>query len=429
MSSDGRARGCTSSCIVACKPRGETGGVGSLSTLYAPRARGITGSVIDASTSLLADQAHDVVRLAMGSPAPEAIPSPIFATLLADLAGAGDGAFDYAPTEGDRALRDALLAFLSEQGAPVPAEELLITSGGMQGLDLVCKLFVGPGDLVAVESPTYTNGAATIAGYEGEMLEVPGDADGMDVEALARLVGERAIPPKLIYTIPTFQNPSGTTLSLARRERLIELAAQWGAVVLEDDPYSLLRFEGEPLPSLRELGAGRARVIGVHTFSKVLAPGLRVGWVVAEPEVIARMIKARQSMDTCTAPPMQRLVARFLKDGLADAHLEELRLAYRERKRAMQQALADELGHLGVEWTDPHGGFFLWLTLPEPVDTQALFPHALAEGVAYIPGPAFSISGRFTNALRLAFSAEPPDRARDGIRRLNRAIDHQLVTT
>ena len=396
--------------------------------LYAPRAHGITGSVIDASTSLLAEQRHDVVRLAMGSPAPEAIPSETFGALLGEVAAGGDAAFDYGPTEGDAALRGALLAFLAEHGTEAAPEELLITSGGMQGLDLVCKLFVGAGDLVAVESPTYTNGTATISGYEGDMLEVPGDADGMDVDALERLAEERGAPPKLIYTIPTFQNPSGTTLSLVRRERLIELAADWSAVVLEDDPYSLLRFEGDPLPSLRELGAGRARVLAVHTFSKILAPGLRVGWVLAEPEVIERMVAARQSMDTCTAPPMQRLVARFLAGGLADAHLRRLSAAYRERKRAMQRVLADELGHLGATWTDPHGGFFLWLTLPEGIDTEALFPQALAEGVAYIPGPAFSIGGRFGNALRLAFSAEPPDRAREGIRRLHRAIEHQLAT-
>jgi 2-aminoadipate transaminase len=309
----------------------------------------------------------------------------------------------------------------------VPPEQLLVTSGGMQGLDLVCKLFVGSGDLVAVESPTYTNGTATIAGYEGQMLEVPGDEDGMDVDALAELVRERGVPPKLIYTIPTFQNPSGATLSLARRKQLIELAAEWDAVVLEDDPYSLLRFEGEPLTGLRELGEGRARVIAVHTFSKILAPGLRVGWVIAEPDVIARMVDARQSMDTCTAPPMQRLVARFLADGLADAHLDGLSVAYRERKGAMQRALEEELGPLGAHWTDPHGGFFLWLTLPEPIDTQTLFPAALAEGVAYIPGPAFSISGRFANALRLAFSAEPPERAYEGVRRLHAAIEHQLA--
>ncbi len=396
-----------------------------MTSLFAPRVRGITGSVIDASTSLLAAQSHDVIRLAMGSPAPEAIPSAVFAELLADVATEGEGAFDYGATEGDPALREALLAFLAEQGAPVRPDELLITSGGMQGLDLVCKLFVGAGDLVAVESPTYTNGTATISGYEGEMLEVPGDADGMDVDALASLVSERGAAPKVIYTIPTFQNPSGTTLSLARRRRLVELAAEWDALILEDDPYSLLRFEGEPLPSLRELAAGRAPVIAVHTFSKVIAPGLRVGWVVAAPEVIARMVDARQSMDTCTAPPMQRLVARFLADGLADAHLRDLRVSYRARKQAMQAALADELGDLGATWTDPHGGFFLWLTLPEGADTQALFPDALAEGVAYIPGPAFSISGRFANALRLAFSAEAPERAHEGVRRLRRAMERQ----
>ena len=401
--------------------------MGTVSSLYAARARGITGSVIDSSTSLLADQRHDVVRLAMGSPAPEQIPSATFAELLAELAAAGHDAFDYGPTEGDHQLRGALRAFLADHGTPVSPEQLLITSGGMQGLDLVCKLFVGPGDLVAVESPTYTNGTATIAGYEGQMLEVPGDEDGMDVDALAELVRERGVPPKLIYTIPTFQNPSGATLSLARRKQLIELAAEWDAVVLEDDPYSLLRFEGEPLTGLRELGQGRARVIAVHTFSKILAPGLRVGWVIAEPDVIARMVDARQSMDTCTAPPMQRLVARFLADGLADAHLDGLSVAYRERKGAMQRALEEELGPLGAHWTDPHGGFFLWLTLPEPIDTQTLFPAALAEGVAYIPGPAFSISGRFANALRLAFSAEPPERAYEGVRRLHAAIEHQLA--
>jgi 2-aminoadipate transaminase len=396
----------------------------SLTSLYAARAEGITGSVIDSSTSLLQRQTHDIVRMAMGSPAAEAIPSATFGALLADLAAGGASAFDYGPTEGDRTLRGALIDFLAAQGTPVDPAELLITSGGMQGLDLVCKLFVDAGDLVAVESPTYTNGAATISGYEGRMVEIPGDADGMDVDALAQLSDYD--PPKLIYTIPTFQNPAGTTLSFERRERLIELAEEWGAVVLEDDPYGLLRFEGEDLPTLRELGAGRVRVVSVRTFSKILAPGLRVGWVEAEPEIVARMIDARQAMDTCTAPPMQRLVARFLADGHADAHLATLRGEYHRRKIGLQHALHDGLAGLDAAWTDPHGGFFLWLTLPAEIDTEALFPVALEEGVAFIPGPAFSIGRRFSNALRLAFSAEPPDRAREGVRRLRRAIDRLL---
>jgi 2-aminoadipate transaminase len=398
----------------------------SLTSLYAARAERITGSVIDSSTSLLERQPHDVVRMAMGSPAAEAIPSALFGDLLGKLAAEGASAFDYGPTEGDRALRRALMDFLGARRARVEPEELLITSGGMQGLDLACKLFVDPGDLVAVESPTYTNGAATIAGYEGTMVEIPGDADGMDVDALACATDDDGDPPKLIYTIPTFQNPSGTTLSLERRERLIQLAADWGAVVLEDDPYSLLRFDGDDLPTLRELGAGRVRVIGVRTFSKILAPGLRVGWVEADPEIVARMIDARQGMDTCTAPPMQRLVARFLAGGHAEAHLDELRAEYRRRKVALQQALREELRGLGARWTDPEGGFFLWLDLPPDIDTDELFPIALEEGVAYVPGPAFSIGGHFANALRMAFSAETPDRAREGVRRLARAIDRQL---
>jgi 2-aminoadipate transaminase len=352
--------------------------------------------------------------MAMGSPAQNAIPSDTFGALLGGL---GPSAFDYGPTEGEASLRRALVDYVG-----VDPDELLITSGGMQGLDLVCKLFVEAGDLVAVEAPTYTNGAATISGYEGRMVEIFGDEDGMDIDALARVPEEHGETPKLIYTIPTFQNPAGTTLSHERRERLIELAADWGALVLEDDPYGLLRFEGSDLPSLRELAAGRVRVISVKTFSKILAPGLRVGWLEAEPEIIARMIDARQAMDTCTAPPMQRLVARFLADGHMDAHLATLRSEYRARKDALQRALRDELAGTGASWTDPHGGFFLWLTLPG-VDTEALFPLALEEGVAYIPGPAFSIGGHFTDALRLAFSAEASDRAREGVRRLARAID------
>lgn len=394
------------------------------SELFAARAAGATGSPIDASMSLLERQTHDVVRLAMGSPAAKCIPTATFRALLAQEAGRPD-AFDYGPTEGDHRLRSALTEFLAAHGQPVSPEELLITTGGMQGLDLVCKLFIDPGDLVVVESPTYTNGTATISGYQGRIVEVPVDSDGMDVDSLIELVAREHRAPKLIYTVPTFQNPSGTTLSLARRQRLLELAAGWGSIVLEDSPYEMLRFSGTPLPSLRKLGDGTVRVIGVHTFSKILAPGLRVGWVLAEPLVIELMVRARQAMDTCTNTLQQRLIARFLADGNMESQLEVLRAEYRHRKQAMQQALRDELGPLGASWTDPDGGFFLWLTLPDGIDSRALFPLALEEGVAYVPGPAFSVGGRFANALRLAFSAEDPARTLLGVQRLRRAIDQR----
>lgn len=393
----------------------------TISLPYAARVAGIPGSVIDNSTSVLAAQTHDIVRFAMGSPAPDAIPSAAFARLAPEIMAASD-VFDYGPTEGDARLRAALLRFLAEHGEEVDPARLLVTAGGMQGLDLACKLFVDPGDLVVTESPTYTNGTAVITSYGGEVLEVEVDDEGLDVEAMAARVAAAGRAPKLLYVIPTFQNPSGASMSLRRRTRLLELAESWGAVVLEDDPYGLLGFEGEALPSLRELSGHAPWVVGVYTFSKILAPGLRVGWTIADAAVVERMVAARQGMDTCTNVPLQELTAAYLDSGGIDEHLAGLRVTYRERKVAMQQALAATLDG-GVRWTDPTGGFFLWLTLPPEIDAEALFPTALAEGVAYIPGAAFSSSGRFANALRLCFATSSPARIATGVERLRAALD------
>jgi 2-aminoadipate transaminase len=194
-------------------------------------------------------------------------------------------------------------------------------------------------------------------------------------------------------------------------------------VILEDDPYGLLRFAGEPLPTIEDLNDGSVCVVGVRTFSKFLAPGLRVGWVTAEPAVIRRMVDAKQGLDTCTNVPMQRLIAAFMERGLLDRHLERVRAEYGERKATMQRALERHFGDLGARWTDPEGGFFLWLTLPEGIDTEELFPIALEEGVAYIPGPAFSVSGRFRNALRVCFASTGGERTDLGVRRLRAAVD------
>lgn len=392
--------------------------------LTARRAAGITGSVIDSSTSLLQRQTHDVVRFAMGSPAAEAIPARAFAESLAEVASPeGTDAFDYGPTEGEAVLREALLPFLDSAGMPVAPESLLITAGGMQGIDLTAKLFVDAGDLVVVESPTYTNGSAVISSYEGEILEAPCDAEGMIVEDLPRLVEQAGREPKLIYTIPTFQNPGGTTMSLERRRRLIELADEWGALILEDDPYGLLRFAGETLPGIRELSGNAPNVVGVYTFSKILAPGLRVGWVAADPAIVSRMIDAKQGLDTCTNVPMQRLVAAFINAGRMDSHLDAVRETCRRHKEAMAAALERELGGGRVRWTDPEGGFFMWVTFPENVDTEALSSVAIEEGVAFVPGPAFSVGGRFRNALRLSFATNSGERTAEGVRRLRAALE------
>jgi 2-aminoadipate transaminase len=393
----------------------------------AARADGLVGSVIDSSTSLLQRQSHDIVRFAMGSPAAEAVPTHLMASISAEELGPDSAhAFDYAASEGDPALRTAVLDMLSATGEATTPDRLTITSGGMQGIDLACKLFVDPGDLVIVESPTYTNGSATVLSYGGVVLEAPVDEEGMVVEALPDIVARAGRSPKAIYTIPNFQNPSGTTMSLPRRQALLELARRWGSVVIDDDPYGLLRFEGEELPSLRELGEGDPGVFSVRTFSKVLAPGLRVGWVDAAPELGQLLINAKQAMDTCTNLPAQRLVARFLSDGHLREHVGRLRVEYHRRKVAMQAALTEHLGDVAT-WTDPDGGFFLWVTLPEGVDSQALFEVALAEGVAFIPGPAFSPTGRFRNALRVCFASTTPERTLVGVERLRRALDRTMA--
>jgi 2-aminoadipate transaminase len=425
--SAGRAL-CHSLCLPRPGARGKLDRVAKASVIsrglpFADRAASIPGSVIDASTTLLQEQRHDIVRFAMGSPAPESIPTAVFDELARIALGAGaSDAYDYGPTEGEAGLRASLLRFLADQGSPTTPERLLITAGGMQGLDLACKLFVERGDLVVVESPTYTNGTAVIASYEGELLEAPVDDDGMVVDALPELAAAAGRTPKAIYVIPNSQNPSGTTLSLARRRRLLDLAADWGAIVLEDDPYGLLRFEGEALPGLIPLSDRDPHVVGVYTFSKIVAPGLRVGWVDADPAIVTRMVDAKQGMDTCANVPAQRMLELFLERGGMDAHLATLRRDYRRRKRAMQDALREHFG-VAVEFTDPDGGFFLWLELPAHVDTRELFPVALREGVAYIPGPAFSPSGRYSNQLRLCFASTGPERIREGVRRLRRAVD------
>ena len=390
---------------------------------FAPRVAGIVGSPIDRSIGLLQSAPRDLVAFSIGAPAAEALPDRALAqAAAAALAADPVGALSYGPTEGEASLRTALLAWLDAAGGAVAEAELLVTAGGTQGLDLACKLFVGKGDLVVAETPTYSNAIAIIGGYEGRVLRCPVDAEGLMVERLPGLLdGAR---PKLVYVNPTFQNPSGTTLSLERRRALLQLAERWDALLLEDDPYALLGFGQPPPPSLWSLDSTRRRVVSVRTFSKILAPGLRVGWVQAPAAILARMVAAKQGLDTCTGVLGQRLVAAFLAQGLMGPHLERLSAEYRRRRDAMVEALRRHFGELaGVSWTEPDGGFFLWLTLPAATAVERLFPLALEEGVAFIPGSAFRAPGEGANELRLCFAHPTPAAIETGIARLKRAYD------
>ncbi|UOR01385.1 PLP-dependent aminotransferase family protein [Leucobacter allii] len=391
--------------------------------LAPPRSdRELVGSLIDSSTALLAAQTHDVVRFAMGAPSEDLMP---IAELDEAFATARRGRYDYGDSAGEPRLREQILRLAAEAGAPTRDERVLVTTGGMQGLDLAFKLCLDPGDLVIVEAPTYTNGHATALSYGAEVLGAPTDADGLVVDALPGLVERAGRLPRAIYTIPTFQNPTGVTMSRERRVRLLELAERWGALVIEDDPYGMLRFDGDPAPSLAQIAPDHPLVFQVRTFSKTIAPGLRVGWIDVDPELRERAVAAKQAMDTCTGVPAQHGVAAFLEAGRLRPHVDRLLPLYRERKDAMRRELDRVFGDRVVA-TDPEGGFFLWLTFTGELgglDTEALFPDALAEGVAYIPGPAFTVDGSMRDALRLCFATSSPERIAEGVERLARAAE------
>lgn len=393
----------------------------SLRTRELPLSRRtLLGSVIDSSTSLLAEQTHDIVRFAMGAPSEDLMPID---ALDASFAQSRSGRFDYGDSAGEPRLREEILRLVGSTETETSDDRILVTTGGMQGLDLAFKLCVDPGDLVIVEAPTYTNGNATALSYGAEVVGAPTDANGLIVDSLPGIVERAGRAPKAIYTIPNFQNPMGVTLTRERKVRLLELAERWGAMIIEDDPYGPLRFGGAHVAGFAEIAPGHPLVFQVRTFSKTIAPGLRVGWIDVDPELRALAISAKQAMDTCTGVPAQNAVAAFLANGHLEPHLERLRPIYRDRKIAMRRELDRAFGR-HVVTTDPDGGFFLWATFAgdlERLDTEELFADALVEGVAFIPGPAFTTDGSMRNSLRLCFATSSPDRIAEGVDRLARA--------
>lgn len=393
----------------------------------ATRAAQILGSPVDRSITLLQAYGKDVISFGMGSVGPDAIPGAALAELASQvLDDPSNSAFNYGPTEGEQSLRIELLAILHASGQPAEEETLLITTGGMQGLDLVCKLFLNPGDLVLTESPTYANALVTIASYQGRVLECPTDDQGIVVAAIPELVTRAGQAPKLIYVIPNHQNPTGFCLSHQRRLSLLELARESNAVILEDDPYGQLFYDGLERTSLFRLDGGAGTVVSVNTFSKVVAPGLRVGWVLARPDIIRRMVAARHGMDTCTNVVGQRLVASFLANHGLETHVLGLRERYGRKLAVLLRELESRFGaEPGVEWSRPTGGFFVWLKLPA-IDADELLKVAMDEGVFFIPGSAFTRTTGFKDRLRLCFTYPSESQIVEGVARLKAAYERQL---
>ncbi|MFF9330208.1 PLP-dependent aminotransferase family protein [Streptomyces sp. NPDC014776] len=356
----------------------------------------------------------EVINFAGGLPAPELFDrTGIAAAFRAVLEDTPARALQYATTEGEPVLREALAARITGRGLPTGADDLLITTGSQQALSLLATALVDPGDTVLVENPCYL-AALQVFGLAGaRVVAVPGDEDGPDPRALEELVARER--PKLLYTVPTFQNPTGRTMPAGRRAELAAVAARCGLWIVEDDPYGELRYDGEPVPWIAAHEDARDRTVLLGSFSKVMAPGLRLGWLRAPQGLRRACAVAKQAADLHT-PTVNQLAAAHYLDVL-DAHVERVREVYGERRDAMLAGLPDALP-TGSTWTRPEGGMFLWVRLPSSYDTTALLPRVVRHDVAYVPGAPFYASAPDPRTLRLCFVTQTPEEIDEGLRRL-----------
>ena len=366
-------------------------------------------------------QRSEVISFAGGLPAPHLFPTERLREAAdAVLAERGAEALQYGPTEGYTPLRAWVAAQLEAGGATgVTAQNVQIVSGSQQGLDLLGKIFLDPGDTVVVAAPTYMGALRAFDAYEPRYLGVPTDAEGMLPDALEAALQKR---PKLVYVIPNFDNPAGITMSLARRKTLVELAARYGVPILEDNPYGELRFAGDALPNLYTLAP--EGVVYCGTFSKIMVPGFRLAWVVAPPEVLTLVTRAKQAADLHTATYTQMIAFEVTRDGM-DAQIDKVRSYYKGQRDLMLEALSAHMPE-GVAWTRPDGGMFLWCTLPEGLNATEIAYDAAAEGVAYVPGETFYTDGTGLNTLRLSYSVATAAEIEQGIAKLGQIFAEKL---
>jgi 2-aminoadipate transaminase len=399
--------------------------ISDLQQVFSANAKSMQKSVIRELLKLT--RRPEVISFAGGLPDPAAFPVDQVAEITADvLRRDGALALQYSPTEGDPRLKEELIAHHErEDGIHLSPENILITVASQQGLDLVSKIFIDPGDPVIVGLPSYVGGLGAFRNYGADMIGVSLDDSGMRMDLLEReleRLRERGKKPKFIYVVPDFQNPAGITMSEERRLRLISLARRYDVLILEDSPYKELRYEGEPQTSLFALD-GAGQVIGLHTFSKILFPGMRLGWAIADEAIIQKLVIAKQSTDLCTPAFTQAIVAEFASRGLLNEVIENVKSIYREKRELMLAALDEHMPDLpGLSWTRPEGGLFLWVRLPEHMDADELFYEAIEQNVAFVIGAAFHCDGSGTNTMRLNFSFPTKDDIVEGVKRLARVI-------
>ena len=374
----------------------------------------------------------DMISFGGGFPAPDVFPVKEFEKACSYvLQNKGSEALQYGGTDGYVPLREMIGRHSNRVGINVTIDNILITSGSQQALDLLGKIFINRGDRVLVESPTYLGALQAWNAYGAEYITVPVDEHGMITDKLEEAL---RTGPKFMYVLPNFQNPTGTTLALERRKQLIELADRYGVPIIEDDPYGQLRYEGEALPAVELLdsqmrkdnGSYTGNVIYLSTFSKILAPGLRLAWVIAPQGVIRKLALAKQGCDLHTSTFNQIVAHEVGQHGFIDKHVQVIKKLYHERRDSMLDSLDENMPE-GVNWTRPHGGLFLWVTLPEHINSTDMLSEAIQEKVAYVPGEFFYADGSGQNTMRLNFSFCSPEKINEGISRLGRAIKKKLA--
>lgn len=367
----------------------------------------------------------DVISFSGGLPFIGGLPEEDISSTMSTVIRDGYAeAFQYCATEGREGLRSMLVRVMEAEGLSSVPEHVLITTGSQQALDLLARVFIDPGDRMVLEAPTYIGALSAFRPVDPEFVSVPLDGEGMRVEDLAGMLrGWKGPMPKYVYVVPNFHNPGGVTMSRERRRLLLELAREYDLLIIEDNPYGLLRFAGEAVETLASLD--RRRVVYVGTLSKVISPGIRTGWILAPPPILERISKVKQGADLCSPSLSQMFAEEFIRQGLWLKNLESLRPIYNSRRDAMLAALEEHFPE-EASWTRPEGGLFIWVTLPDYIDTSKMLPLAILQKVAYVPGRSFFAGERGSNNMRLNFSYAGEDAIHEGIKRLGRVLKREM---
>ncbi|MCP5105812.1 MAG: PLP-dependent aminotransferase family protein [bacterium] len=395
---------------------------------YSTNAKGMKKSEIRELLKLTAKPG--VISFAGGLPAPDLFPvEEVRECVDHVMRTSGEKALQYGPTEGDMALREELIKYLKKEGIDLGIDQLFITTSSQQGLDLVAKVLADPGDIIMCGKPTYVGAIQAFNSYGAKMCPIDLDEQGIDTQKLdaeiKRLMDE-GTKPKFIYVVPDFQNPSGITLNLERRKELIAIAEKYDLLIVEDSPYRQLRFEGEAVKPIISMNS--ERVLALYTFSKILLPGFRLGWMAGPKELVQKVIVAKQAVDLCAPPFNQAVLAEFMKRGLLEKQVARIIEAYRDKRDFMLEQLDKHMPQQdGVKWTRPAGGLFLWVTLPKHINTSQMFKEAaVRRKVAYVMGCSFDPTGEERNTMRLNFSFATKEQIGEGVKRLGDLIKEKI---